>query len=116
LLRNVNGDYNQSILRQFAYFGELAFNFKNMVFLNYTHRFEQASTLPAKNRKYNYPGASLSVILSDLIPEVKTGDVINYWKVRGSMASTARLNSPYSTQSVFVNNLASGGGYSYNFL
>jgi hypothetical protein len=115
LLRNNYGEWNQSILRQFAYFGELAMNWKNMVFLNYTHRFEEASTLPKKNRSYNYPGGSLSLIMSDLLPMVKKGDFLSYWKIRTSLAGTARLNSPYSTQSVFVNNFASGGGFSYGF-
>jgi TonB dependent receptor len=44
----------------------------------------------------------------------RTG-IITYWKLRTSLASTARLNTPYSTQSVFVNNFASGGGFSYGF-
>lgn len=115
LLRNNKGEYNQNILRQLAYFGEAAISYNNMIFLNYTHRFEQASTLPSKNRNYNYPGMSLSVIMSDLIPGLKKSNAINYWKLRTSLASTARLNTPYSTQSVFVNNFASGGGFSYGF-
>lgn len=115
LLRNNFGEYNQFVLRQFAYFGEFAFNYKNMVFINYTHRFEQASTLPQKNRNYNYPGGGVSIIVSELLPGIKDQDVINYLKVRGSIARTARLNTPYSTQSVFTNNFASGGGYSYGF-
>ncbi len=115
LLQNNNGRYNQQILRQFAYFGEAAISYKNMVFLNYTHRFEAASTLPAQNRNYNYPGGSLSLIMSDLIKGIKKSDVITYWKLRTSLAGTARLNTPYSTQSVFVNNFASGGGFSYGF-
>lgn len=115
LLRNVYGEYNESILREFAYFGEFAFNYKNMIFLNYTHRFEQASTLPKRNRNFNYPGGSVSVILTDLLPFLKKGNILNYMKLRGSLAGTARLNSPYSTQSFFVNNLTSGGGYSYGF-
>lgn len=116
LLRNVYGEYNQSIIRQFAYFGEIAINWKNKIFVNYTHRFEEASTLPKQNRKFNYPGASVSFIVTDLIPFLKRGNILNYMKVRGSIASTARLNSPYTTQSVFVNNLSSGGGYSYGFV
>jgi len=116
LLRNNTGSYNYVLLRQFAYFGEFAINYKNFIFLNYTHRFEQASTLPKKNRNYNYPGGSLSVILSDIFPAMKKGSVISYWKLRTSLAGTARLNSPYSTQSVFVNNFASGGGFSYGFV
>ncbi len=115
LLRNVYGEYNQSILRSFAYFGEFAFNYKNLVFLNYTHRFEEASTLPESNRKFNYPGASISTIVSDILPFLKKGDILSYMKLRGSVAATARLNTPYSTQSVFVNNLSSGGGFSYGF-
>ncbi len=108
--------YNYVLNRQFAYFGEFAINYKNILFLNYTHRFEQASTLPKKNRSYNYPGGSLSLILSDVFPAMKKGSVISYWKLRTSLAGTARLNSPYSTQSVFVNNFASGGGFSYGFV
>ncbi|WP_457832224.1 hypothetical protein, partial [Staphylococcus aureus] len=55
--------------------------------------------------------------MSDILPEVKKGGIINYWKLRASLASTARLNSPYSTQSVFVNNFASSviPAYSYGF-
>lgn len=43
--------------------------------------------------------------------------MLNYWKLRGSLASTARLNSAYSTQSVFVNNFASSviPAFSYGF-
>lgn len=115
LLRNAKGEYNYNILRQQAYFGEAALSYKNLAFLSYTHRFEEASTLPLKNRKYNYPGGSLSLILSDIFPELKKNSLISYWKLRTSLAGTARLNTPYSTQSVFVDNFASGGGYSYGF-
>lgn len=115
LLRNNYGEYNLNILRQIAYFGEFAVNYKNYIFLSYTHRFEQASTLPKKNRNYNYPGGSISMILTDMFPELKQNNILSYWKVRSSLAGTARLNTPYSTQSTFVNNFASGGGFSYGF-
>jgi len=115
LNRNNRGDYNKSIVRQIAYFGEFAVNYKNMVFLNYTHRFEAASTLPKENRNYNYPGASLSLIMTDIIPALKKGDVLNYWKLRTSLAVTARLNGAYSNQSVFNNTTGSGLGFAYGF-
>ncbi|MEI7736110.1 MAG: TonB-dependent receptor, partial [Ferruginibacter sp.] len=54
-----------------------------------------------------YPGASLSLILSDMIPVIKKSSVINYAKLRGSLANTARLNDPYSNQRFFVNNFSS---------
>jgi TonB-linked SusC/RagA family outer membrane protein len=115
LLRNARGEYNQNILRQNAYFGEIALSFKNLAFFNLTQRFEEASTLPKEYRRYSYPGGSLSLILSDLFPEIKKNGLINFWKLRTSLAGTARLNSPYSTQSFFVNNFASGGGFSFGF-
>jgi TonB-linked SusC/RagA family outer membrane protein len=104
LLRNNFGLPNLNILRELAYFGEATIGYKNLVFLTYSHRFEEASVLPAKNRNYNYPAASLSLIVSDLFPMIKSDNFLNFAKLRGSLASTARLNDPYSNQSVFVNN------------
>lgn len=115
LNQNNRGKYNQYIVRQFAYFGEFAVNYNNMVFLNYTHRFESASTLPEVNRKFNYPGASLSFIMSDILPFVKNSKMISYWKLRTSFATTARLNGAYSNQAIFNNVFGSGGGYAYEF-
>jgi outer membrane receptor protein involved in Fe transport len=107
LLRNAYGKPNLSITRQQAYFGEAAISYNNVIFLSYTHRFESASVFTAANRNYNYPGLSLSAIMSDIFPVLKTGGVIDYVKLRGSLASTARLQDPYMNQSVFVNNQAS---------
>ncbi len=39
--------------------------------------------------------------MSDIFPTLK-GGVLNYWKLRSSLASTARLPSPYANQSNFV--------------
>ena len=117
LLRNVYGLPNVSILREMAYFGEVSVGYKNVIFLTYSHRFEKASPIPTKNNNYHYPGASLSVILTDIFPALKKGTFLNYAKLRGSLANTARLNDPYSNQSVFVNNQFSSviPSYSYGF-
>jgi hypothetical protein len=57
----------------------------------------------------------MSVIVSDLVPAIK-GKILNYWKLRGSLASTARSSNPYANQSVFNNTLtSSGGGFAYAF-
>jgi TonB-linked SusC/RagA family outer membrane protein len=107
LLRNYGGLPNVSIFREIAYFAEASIGYKDVVFLTYSHRFETASPLPSTNRNYNYPGASLSVILSDLFPFLKKGNILDYAKLRGSLANTARLNDPYSNQAFFVNNFSS---------
>jgi TonB-dependent SusC/RagA subfamily outer membrane receptor len=117
LLRNYFGFPNVSIFRELAYFGEVSVGFKNVAFLTYSHRFESASPIPAKNRNYHYPGASLSIIVSDIFPAIKKGDILSYLKLRGSLANTARLNDPYSNQSFFVNNNSSSNipSYTYGF-
>jgi TonB-linked SusC/RagA family outer membrane protein len=119
LLRNVKGLPNLSILRELAYFGEVSIGYKNVAFFTYSHRFESASPIPKDNRNYNFPGASLSLILSDIFPMIKTGNIINYAKFRASLANTARLNDPYSNQRVFVNNQSSstnpGNIFTYGF-
>lgn len=117
LNRNLYGEPNLSITRQQAYFGEVSIGYKNFVFLTYSHRFESASVFTADNRNYNYPAASLSFILTDIFPELKQGGILNYAKLRGSLANTARLPDPYLNQSVFVQNYASAPqqAYSYGF-
>jgi TonB-linked SusC/RagA family outer membrane protein len=117
LLRNNFGEFNRFVSRQLAYFGEVAVGYKNVIFLSYTHRFEQSSLFPKQNRNYDYPSYSISAILSDIFPKMKN-NFLNYWKVRASRASTARAPEPYKNQSVFVNNFTSsnvGPIYSYGF-
>ncbi|MEO6254420.1 MAG: SusC/RagA family TonB-linked outer membrane protein [Ferruginibacter sp.] len=117
LLRNYFNEPNRIIFRELAYFGEVSIGYKNVAFLTYSHRFESASPIPKANRNYNYPGASVSFIVSDIFPFLKRGNIVNYWKLRGSLANTARLNDPYSNQSFFVNNQNSSTipGNTYGF-
>jgi TonB-linked SusC/RagA family outer membrane protein len=112
---NVFHDFNYKQIRQLAYFGELALNWNNIFFINYTHRFEEGSTLPKINRKVNYPAGSVSLIFSDLIKSLQHSNFLTYGKIRASLANTAKSNSPYSNQSVFNLQTSSGGGYAYDF-
>lgn len=117
LSRNAYGLPNESITRQLANFGSIQVAFNNYLYLEYTHRFEVSSLFTKANRSYNYPGVSLSAILSDMLPGIK-GKVLDFAKLRLSLANTARLPFPYLNQSVFVNNLESsnvGTIYSYGF-
>jgi TonB-linked SusC/RagA family outer membrane protein len=101
--------------RQFAYFGELAFSWRNAIFINGTYRVERSSNLPKINRRFSYPGGSVSIIFTDLIPGLKNSKFLTYGKLRGSLAATARANQPYSNQSTFSGATSSGGGFFYGF-
>jgi TonB-linked SusC/RagA family outer membrane protein len=110
----LNGLPNYSIRRSMAYFGEFSIGWKSAVFFNYSHRFEESSIFPKIARNYNFPAASLSIMVTDLIPSLKS-NLLSYWKLRGSIASTARSSSPYANQSIFDQRFSSGLGYSYGF-
>lgn len=109
------GDYNRVINRQLANFGEAQISYNSMVYLTYSHRFETTSILPTKSRSYNYPGASLSMIMTDILPFLKNEKVLKFWKLRGSMASTARLPQPYQNQAVYNAVFSSGNGFALGF-
>ena len=112
------GNWNKYQLRQVAGFGEMTLNYKSLVFLTTSIAFESSSVLPKANRNYHYPGGSLSVIMSDIVPGLK-GKLLNYWKLRSSLASTARLPDPYLNQSNFVDVITNSSvpfTYQYAFL
>jgi TonB-linked SusC/RagA family outer membrane protein len=97
-------NYRESI--QVAGFAEVTIGYQNLIYLTASIANESASVLPKANRNYTYPGGSLSIILSDIFPEMK-GNFLSYWKLRSSLASTARLPDPYSNQSNYVPTLTS---------
>jgi TonB-linked SusC/RagA family outer membrane protein len=115
LNRNMQGLPNLSINRSFAMFYEAAVNYNEMVYLSYTHRFESSSVMPSFSRNFNYPGVSLSLIMSDMLPFLKNSQVLDFWKLRTSLANTARMSSPYMNQPRFDNRTGSGAGFSFGF-
>ncbi len=110
----LNGLPNYSIRRSIAYFGEASVGWKSSIFFTYSHRFEESSIFPKQSRKYNYPAASLSAIVTDIFPSLKS-KALSFWKLRGSIANTARSSQPYANQSLFNPIFSSGGGFAYAF-
>ena len=112
------GLWNKYQLKQIATFAEATIGYKSLVYFTGSLAFESSSVLPKANRNYHYPGGSLSIIMSDIIPGLK-GKAFNYWKLRTSLASTARLPDPYLNQSNFVDVTVSSAvpfTYQYAFL
>jgi outer membrane receptor protein involved in Fe transport len=86
---------------QIAGFTEATISYNNLVFLTGSMAFESSSVLPKANRNYSYPGGNISIIMSDIFPKLK-GNLLSYWKIRSSLAQTARLPNAYANQSNFV--------------
>ena len=90
-------------------FGSLNLSWRNAVFLDLTGRNDWSSTLPADARSYFYPSASLSTVVTDLLPEIKN-DVLTFGKVRASWAQVGNDTDPYQLAQVFPASTTSWNG------
>jgi TonB-linked SusC/RagA family outer membrane protein len=101
------------------FFGKVSFGYNNWAFLEVTGSYDIDSRLAYfynydfSNINYFYPGASLSVLLSEAIPAVKNSKFISYLKVRGAYSKTGNVNIP--TQGL-ENTYGLGFGFPYGSL
>jgi TonB-linked SusC/RagA family outer membrane protein len=68
------------------------FGWRDIVYLDLTARNDWSSTLPAANRSYFYPSASLSVVLNEVID---MGNKVDMIKLRGGWAKVGNDTGPY---------------------
>ncbi len=71
--------------------------FKEMLFLDLTARNDWSSTLPAENRSYFYPSASLSFLIDQVVDLGK----VNMLKIRGGWAQVGNDTGPYRLNAVY---------------
>ncbi|GAB3899011.1 SusC/RagA family TonB-linked outer membrane protein [Larkinella knui] len=97
-----NLDYNSTRYERGIYslYGLANLSFKDMVYLDLTARNDWSSTLPAANRSYFYPSASLSVLLNEILP---VSSSISLLKLRGGIAQVGNDANPYMLLSTLDN-------------
>ena len=91
--------------RLLGYYGQLSLGYKDYLFVEFSGRVDQSSTLPKNNNTYFYPGVNVALVLSEAL-NIKS-DLLSYVKIKANMAKVGRDAPPYQLQSVFV---ASGFG------
>jgi hypothetical protein len=79
-LRATSFTSNMLVLSTYGY---VDFGFKNYANLSLTGRVDKLSTLPAENRTFFYPSASLSTVLTDYL---HLPEALSFLKLRGSYA------------------------------
>jgi TonB-linked SusC/RagA family outer membrane protein len=87
-------------------YADLGFSFKDFLYLNLSGRNDWSSTLPAAQRSYFYPGASLAWIFSS---QFKMPTWMSYGKLRLATATVGKDADPYQLTSVFVTGEISDG-------
>lgn len=87
--------YNNYLYKRAIYsvYGTANLDYKDMIYLDLTARNDWSSTLPANNRSYFYPSASLSVLLNEMFHLPKQVDL---FKVRAGWAQVGNDANPYS--------------------
>lgn len=87
-------------------YGFANLGYKDMVYLDLTARNDWSSTLPAENRSYFYPSASMSLLFDRLFQIPKPVDLL---KLRGGIAQVGNDTAPYSLYNTLGNAGAWGG-------
>ena len=79
-------------------YGMANLSWKEIAYLDITARNDWSSTLPAENRSYFYPSASLSIMIDQFI---SMGDKVDMFKIRGGLAQVGNDTSPYQLLSTY---------------
>lgn len=79
-------------------YGMANFGWRDIIYLDVTARNDWSSTLPASNRSYFYPSASLSMILSEVIEMGRGVDMI---KLRAGYGQAGNDTRPYNLVQVY---------------
>lgn len=101
------GFVDQSDKRTYGIFADMTLGYRNFVYLNLAGRQDYTSTLPMDNNGYFYPSASLSVILSEALPNIVDNGVLSFVKLTASNSTVYndlgvyQLNERYSQPAYF---------------
>lgn len=100
--------------RLIGVFGEASVGYKNIATLTLSGRNDYSSTFAIGRNNYFYPGASASVLLSELFPSFKESNKVNLLKVRGAIAKVGREAPVYVTDTYFSSNNIPADGFGPN--
>lgn len=93
--------------------GEFNFSYKDWAFLTTSLRNDWSSTLPKNKNSYFYYGVNASVILTDALPNLKSGNILSFAKIRAAYGKTGNDAAPYR---VFNRNLPTSVGLGFGSL
>ncbi|WP_430935143.1 SusC/RagA family TonB-linked outer membrane protein [Saccharicrinis sp. 156] len=74
--------------------GNLELGYRNMLFLSLSARNDWSSTLPEDNNSFFYPGATISFLFNEILPD-NFKSAISYGKVRMAYGQTGNDADPY---------------------
>lgn len=91
-------------------FGDIKFEYKNFLFVNFTGRNDWSSSLPEDNNSFFYPAISMGFDFTEAFG-IANGDILSYGKLRGSWGKVGNDANIYVTKSYFNANATGGDGF-----
>jgi TonB-linked SusC/RagA family outer membrane protein len=124
------GDFHTRLV---GVYGQATIGFKDVVFLTARGRNDADSRLNKENRSFFYPSADAAIVVSEAIPAIGESGIVNFLKIRGSVAKVGQVNlggliggvpgsfydwGAYYTRPVFESNTSyqTGNGFPYGSL
>ena len=108
-------NYSEQSIQQNVYekqinsiYGSASVGYKHTYYLEATLRGDKSSTLPLSNNVYVYPSVSASVVFSEFL---KNRNIINYGKIRASVAQVGSDTDPYQLLTSYTNSKYAYSGY-----
>jgi TonB-linked SusC/RagA family outer membrane protein len=96
-----NGSFESSTTqRLLGYYAQVSLAYANYLFLEMTGRIDQSSTLPKEERSYFYPSVSAGFVFTDAFK--MNSKILNYGKIRASVAKVGRDAPLYLLDNVYV--------------
>ena len=105
----ISEQYEQK-LRTLGVYAQAELGWDDMLYLTLTARNDWSSTLPKDNRSYFYPGATVSWIFTEMLPQ-EYKDYISFGKVRAAFGKTGNDAPIYYTNSVYAQAGTSSSGW-----
>ncbi len=89
--------------RLFGTYGDLSITYNNFLSLHVSGRNDWSSLLNKQNRSFFYPGADVSLVLTEAIPAMKELTFLSFAKLRGAATKVGGINVDfYALQPTFT--------------
>ena len=103
----LSGGNSWSQTRQQSIYGSIDLSMLGWIYLQLTGRNDWTSILSPSNWSFFYPGANMSIMLSDALPAIKNNKYLSYLKLRGTIAKIGSVNiSAYELDDLAYKNSA----------
>lgn len=95
----IKGSNLLNSIRQQSLYGNLVLGWDNTYYLDFSGRNDWHSSLPKNANSFFYGGVSGSIMLSNFLPK---NNILNYWKLRASVAQVGSTLDPYRIQQTYL--------------